>query len=217
MSSTLLKIKCSLLSLCMVVATLASTPTLSQELNVDIDVPKINQVEENIGVLGEPQTIVATVNDDRAVRYVTLFYRYGESGEFIAEPMKQTAASTYSATLQTSDETTSSIQYYVKAADTSGNITFRGYSSSPKTLQPTPQAIEQSDFIVVKPVVAESDLTQANSTKPTQTSKSNRTLYTVLGVLGAIFLVGAVAGSSGGGGGGVAENVGTVTVISTNP
>ena len=161
-------------------------------------------MEQGNGVGGQSQSVVVTITDDRAVDSATLHYRFEESGDFIAQPMKQTKTNRYEATVLPDDKTAESFQYYIEAVDTSGNITFRGYTFNPKTWPLTPASESQassevrSNSVVSATAIDGAETAQAGESNPPANIKSgNRTLYTVLGVLAAAVVVGAVANNLG--------------------
>ncbi len=221
-TNVLVKLKCSLVSLCLAVASINSSPLLAQGEDVDIEVPQITQIQKRTGALGQSQTIIATVIDNREVQYVTLLYRFGSASDYTAEPMKLTTGNRYEATLLTDQKSAKLLQYYVETADTSGNSTFRGYAFSPMTLQLTPDLLEPSDGIATADAPTDLSVTQPVGSEPVKKSGSgNRTLYTVLGVLAAAAVVGAVAADGRDGdppiGGGSEGDTVTVTFTSTTP
>lgn len=224
-TQVLLKIKCSLISLCLIVASMHSSTLYAQGEDIDIDVPNISQIQESIGVIGQAQKIIATVKDDRGVKSVTLFYRFGETADFASEPMLQVTTTRFEATALPKNKTAKTFQFYIEAADISGNTTFSGYAFSPKTRQLTTSsegdAEQPSQGVAVTPVVPDPSRTQASEPSSTPDVKSgNRTLYTVLGVLAAVVVVGAASSLGSGGDDGTpaeAESGGTVTFTTTSP
>jgi len=174
-TNLLVKLKCSLVSLCLTVASINSSPLLAQGQSVDIEVPKITQIQKR-------------------TEASALLYRFGSAADYTAEPMKPTTGNRYEATLLTDQKSAKLLQYYVETADTSGNSTFRGYAFSPMTLQLTPDLLEQSDGNATTDASTDLSVTQPVESGPVKKSGSeNRTLYTVLGVLAAAVVVGAVA------------------------
>lgn len=219
-SEMFIKMKCSLVSLCLAVACIHSSPLLAQGNDVDIEVPKITQIQKRVEQSGQSQTIIATVIDNRELQYVTLLYRFGPAADYSAEPMKPTTGNRYEATLLTDEKSAKLLEYYVETADTSGNSTFRGYAFSPMTLQLTPFFTETYDGVTASDASADPGETQAPDSEPIQKTRSeNRILYTVLGVVAAAVVVGAVSNSGDGGtNGGDAEGEPvTVTFTSNKP
>ncbi len=206
LSSFALKLKCAFISLCLAAMSINSSALFAQGFDDDIDAPRVSQPLEEGGVVGQPQSVIVTITDDSAIEYATLYYRFGEAGDFIADSMKQSQENSFEAIALPNDSTATSFYYYIKAADSAGNITFSGYKFSPKMWTLTPasksqaSAELQSNAIESTTVTAEQSINQAAEPKPVANVKSgNRTLYTVLGILAAAVVVGAVA--SGGDGG----------------
>lgn len=225
LSSFFFKLKCSFVSLCLVVASINPAVLYAQGEDVDIIVPEISQVQKDRGLIGQPQTIVVTITDDRDVDYATLFFRFDESGDFTAEPMKRTQDNRFEATVIPDNKEAKSFQYYIEAADTSGNITFSGYTFNPKTwlLIPAPDSPADAELNSgVDSTAASTELPTTQSAESTAAATSkprNRTLYTVLGVLAAVVVVGAAVNSGGGddGGQGCQETGCTIRFVSTAP
>lgn len=221
-SSVLLKCKCLLISFCLAVASINSSPLLAQGKDVDIAVPQIVDIQTGNGIPEEPQTFVVTVTDDQAVDTVTLFYRYGESGDFNPEPMKATNGAQYEVTIPAGNVNANSIQYLVRATDASGNSTFRGQVFAPLTAALNADITESTseNEVATTSITPKPETTQPVQPLPIEQSKSsNRTLYTVLGVLAAAVVVGAAAGggsgSSSGGGGNDCSNEGCTLIFTT--
>jgi len=75
----------------------------------------------------------AEVNDNVAVRSVTLFYRAPSTQEFKTLTMQRQLSNSdiYSTRIDKSLLPNDGIEYYIKAEDTSGNTLLHGYSFSP--------------------------------------------------------------------------------------
>lgn len=108
-TSFVLKLKCWIISVCMMSASLHCVPVYAQGEDVDINVPEITQEQSLSGVQGEPQTFIVNVVDDRGIDSVTLFYRFNETDEFIVEPMLPTGQQ-FKATVSTANNDSNSIR-----------------------------------------------------------------------------------------------------------
>lgn len=192
------KLKCTFFCFCMAAVSINSSALFAQGIDDDIDAPRVSQALQEGGVIGRPQSVIVTITDDSAIEYVTLYYRFGESGEYVADSMKQSQDNRFEAIALPNNSTATTFYYYIKAADSAGNITFSGYKFSPKTWTLTPASESQANT-ELQSNATESTTVQAADTKPVLNAKSNRTLYTVLGVIAAAVVVGAVvsAGDDG--------------------
>lgn len=191
-----LKARCTLTSVCLVVASINSPSLHAQGKDVDFVVPEIAQVQIVRTELGQTLTITATVKDDRALDFVTLHHRSGEAGGFTAEQMQQTTANRFETTVIPQNKAADLFQYYIEASDTSGNLTYNGYAFNPRTWQIS----TSSELNTTQRSNSDSDTTSTPGieTNPpfeyaSVSASGNRTLYTVLGVLGAVVVAGVLA------------------------
>ena len=175
--------------------------------NVDVEPPLI---EHDVIAQSEAyirQTFVATVVDDEELERVQLFYRFAGETSYSRYTMTRLSfSSTYVAQIPTDPDSTTAIEYYLQARDTSGNRTVRGYTFSPllreivapEPVGPAPGALEAGADTA--PVVD----ADASSGIP-------KFVYIIGGVLLIGLIAGAAGGSGGGGGGGGTGDVGECT------
>lgn len=155
----------------------------------DFESPIIEHIEREGGPLGSLEVFGATVVDNDEIESVTLYYRFSGENEFAQLPMREIATSSFfSVSVPTSNvpSGTDSIEYYLQAEDSSGNLVLKGFA-----FQPLVRFFEPAKTIVdTTPVIEE-------VVEPHE-SKGVNWLYIGLGVLA----VGAIAAAAGGGGGG---------------
>lgn len=95
------------------------------ENNIDTTPPTIIHSKISSAISYNPITIEATVTDDVALLHVKLYYRNGSSGSFIFEEMTGDT-DIYSVQIPSNSVFPPTIQYYIKAKDTSDNIQYYG-------------------------------------------------------------------------------------------
>ena len=74
---------------------------------------------------------MAVVSDDIRVQKVELYCRVAGSGAYIGLPMEETARSAYTAMIPASVVTPMGVEYYIRARDSKGTLTFAGSAASP--------------------------------------------------------------------------------------
>lgn len=199
------------LSLCLSISIAISTvlaPIANAQGVFDINPPVIELDESTEGIAGETQVFTALVTDDRALRDVKLYYRFGGQ-EAYADLLMNRLGETdyYSANVETDATETRSIEYYVQARDEGGNRVIKGFAFDPfiRFLVPPQDAAEpitQPDPVVAQqpsqPAPQGNTPTQAPTEPAPRASSGFKWWYVVAGVLAA----GAIAAAAGSGGGG---------------
>lgn len=198
------KVLISFLSVCFTVTVVLGNGAYAQSEERDFEAPIIEHEEIVGGVPGDIESFVATVVDNEELKSVRLFYRYAGESEFAVLDMRPVASSAYySATVDTSDANpdTSSIEYYIRAEDVSGNLVLKGFVFEPLIRSFTMP-------IAVAPATAELTTSPVSSTTDVTPGKKINWLYVALGVLvvGGI-AAGASGGSDDGGGGSTGTGV----------
>jgi M6 family metalloprotease-like protein len=82
--------------------------------------------------------VMAVVTDDIRVQKVDLYYRVAGSGAYILLPMEETFHNAYTAMIPDSAVTPLGVEYFIRARDSKGTLTFVGSEASP-------------NFVVVQP------------------------------------------------------------------
>lgn len=188
--------KCMVGTLALCVAITGTLPVIVQAQDVasDFEPPVIEHEAIEFGELGEDQTFSAVVVDNEELSEVTFFYRFEGETAFINKPMELLPSlSLYSVTIETTDRTEKSIEYYIQAEDTASNVVLKGFAFEPlvRVLQ-DPNA-EPEAIAGVTDSTAPADTPAVPAPK-----KRSRLLYVGLGVL-ALLAVGAAAAGGGGG------------------
>ena len=191
-----------------VVFSLLNSPILAAQTlalpGIDVTAPTIShEPVAEARPSGAPVVVSATVVDDVAVKDVVLFYRPKGESQYRRLTMKPAGKSSlYMATIPGSATEASSLEYYIKAEDSSGNALLRGFSFSPLVIS----------FDGQKTAAAEEQTQQAAGSMKEGTSSSMK--WVMIGV--GILAVGALA-ASGGGGGSSSDGGLSVTVTTTDP
>ena len=194
-----------------VVISLLNSPILAAQTlalpGIDVTAPTITHepVAEALSS-GVPVVISATVVDDMAVKEVVLFYRPKGESQYRRITMKPAGKSSlYMATIPGSATGASSLEYYIKAEDSSGNALLRGGSFSPLVIRFDDQkAAASEDQDQARPAAG-------NMKEGTSSSMK----WVMIGV--GILAVGALAASSGDGGGSSSDEGISVTITTTDP
>lgn len=162
--------------------------------NVDVEPPLIEHdvVSQSEGSIR--QTFVATVVDDEELDRVQLFYRFAGETSYSRYTMTQLSfSSTYVAQIPTDPDSTTAIEYYLQARDTSGNRTVRGYTFSPLV----------REIVIPEPVgPSPSELEAGAGATPVVDAEASSGLPKIVYIIGGVLLVGLLASAAGGGGGG---------------
>ncbi len=165
------------------------------EQYVDVEPPLI---EHDIVFEAEAsirQTFVASVVDDEELDQVLLYYRFmGETSYSRYVMTRLSFSSTYVAQIPTDPESTSAIEYYIQARDTSGNRTVRGYAFSPlvrSITAPEPAGPTASEL------AAGAGSTPDADDGASATGGLPKYVY----IIGGVLLVGLIANAAGGSGG----------------
>ena len=148
--------------------------------SVDFESPTIEMTEVQYGAAGEAQVFIATIIDNESVADVVFNYRMSGDGAFTESPMANTTGAEYKISLSETYAEGDIIEYYIAAADETGNRTLKGFEFAPLTREISSSAAEQFAL-------------EATEEKP----KKLNLLYVALGVLA----LGALAGAAAGGGG----------------
>ena len=183
---------CVVAALHLAVSVIAVAPGLVHAQSTDVDPPAIELETVNEGVRGETQVFSASVTDNDEVRSMTLYYRFGNAGEYSTVPMSVIQGTDiYTASVDTDDASASLIQYYLEAKDAGGNRTVQGFAFDPfeRVLLEEAAIVADAAPVVAVPVVAPSLSTQ------------RKIAYGLLGLL----VVGAFASASGGSSGGSSD------------
>jgi len=75
--------------------------------------------------------VMAVVTDDIRVQKVDLFYRIAGSGVYIMLPMYETAFNAYTTMIPSTAVTPMGVEYYIRARDSKGTLTFVGSATNP--------------------------------------------------------------------------------------
>lgn len=193
----------------------------SQEIDFDIVAPSIRYDLPLEQAFSERElTIRATVTDNQAVSDVHLFYRRSGTNAYSRIPMQSQEQNIYSATLFKEAVTLPALEYYIQATDSSGNISFKGFSTSPLTVllvkPPPPEAVPEQPKQEQEEVQIQKALPPLYSTV-TSNLQLDKPWYKkgwVWTIVGAV-VVGAAA--SGGGGGGAGTGDGTIVITGPAP
>ncbi|MGI9302758.1 MAG: hypothetical protein ACR2RB_08640 [Gammaproteobacteria bacterium] len=149
---------------------------------------------------GRPAVFAAAVTDDQGVKSVILHYRKKGAQQYRRETMMPSAGtSLYKTTLPYEAIQAPGVEYYIEAADLSGNVLLRGSSF-------TPLLATVTQLAPTTPVAAKKAVTAQAKKKP----GGMGTLKWVLAALG-VGAVAAIAVAAGGGGGGGDNNELVVT------
>ncbi len=162
--------------------TLSCLPLTTFAQALDVEPPEIQHELVEMGVAGEDQLVEAIVTDNVEVASVTLFYRFGDSGDYESRAMELEGGDNYTATLATSSGENTVLNYYIEAVDKAGSATNRGFTFNPLKRD------------IKSPLASDS----GSSSEPPAAKKSNTLWY----VLGGVLVAGLIAGAAGGGGGG---------------
>lgn len=173
-------------SLTVTVFTLSCLPLAAFAQTLDLEPPEIQHEVVTTGFADEAQNFEAIVTDNVALESVSLFYRFGDSGEFERLAMQLTSGDSFSASVNMPSTEDALIQYYIEAVDTNGSAINRGFTFNP----------------------FEREIKSRNASEPAPisnpvTKSSNKTLWYVLG---GVLLAGIIAGAASGGGGGSGTN-----------
>ncbi len=168
----------------------------------DLDPPVIDLQIVEQGARGDSQVFSATVTDNELIVSVMLHYRFGDSMPYEAIEMSSLSnTSIFTASLETSDEQSDVIQYYVEAVDGAGNRAIQGFAFDPFTRN-----------LVAAAVVANVDPEPA---LVPSISRNRKILYGVLGliVVGALASASSDSGASGNNRGSEGPNVPLTVVV----
>ena len=75
--------------------------------------------------------VMAVVTDDIRVQKVDLFYRVAGSSAYILLPMYETAFKAYTTMVPSTAVTPLGVEYYIRARDLKGTLTFVGSATNP--------------------------------------------------------------------------------------
>lgn len=175
----------------LVFSVLVVAPGLAQAQGVDLEPPTIELEVVAEGVRGETQVFSATVTDDTQVSSMTLHYRFGNDSDYEAVPMSIIqGTSIYTASIDTNDTTSGTIQYYMEAKDAVENRTVQGFAFDPFERALVEEAAIVADASGAGPIVP---------VIPPSRSTSRKIAYGLIGLLVIGGLASASSGSSGGG------------------
>ncbi len=161
--------------------------------------PEVEHIpSESAAESGQDFRISARVTDNRAVKEVVLFYRTPDAEDYSPIRMEFDGADHYVATIPKEQVRAPNIEYYIKATDTAGNITFRAGKVEPLVV------------IVNQPVI--------NGPGPIngQEPPPKKWWWAAGAAIAAAVVIGLAGGGGGNGGGGDGET-GTVTVTAPAP
>lgn len=130
----------------MMSAAVSPTSAWAQQSLADFESPIIEHDAKQGSLVGGVEVFGATVVDNVNVQEVSLFYRFTGETEYAELAMREVASSSYySAKVDTANvpKSTDTIEYYIQAKDTSGNVVLRGFAfqplSRPFQAKPEPQ------------------------------------------------------------------------------
>ncbi|MBI3610168.1 MAG: hypothetical protein HY204_05645 [Nitrospirae bacterium] len=147
--------------------------------------------------------IQATITDNVAVKEAFLFYRPLGNTEYFSINMNPVGNNLYAATIPKEDVQEPGIEYYIQAADPSGNTVLRGFSFSPLMITvapvlPAPKGGNEPAAVAPAPSSQEplALKTEAPATSPWYKK------WWVWAIAAGVVVIAAAAGGGGGGGGG---------------
>lgn len=194
---------------------------------IDFIAPRVDHTKIEEGIKpGDEQLVTAKVTDDARVEAVILHYREAGTRDFLPVPMTNLDGSDHYETKVASSVTSSGIEYFFEATDSSGN-TLEMYGSDGK---PFSVAVVTQQVSVVNTVnVAVPNGGSLDTSKSQRGSQSvlpikkkragSRWLWVGLGVLAAAVVAGAGGGGStaDSGAGGPNDNVGDLDITTPVP
>ena len=172
--------------------------SIAQQQAPDFEAPLIEHDETVFSASDTSQVFSAQVVDNSEVSSVKLFYRINEEDEYSEIDMDRVADSAFytaSVSKDENDDEISTIEYFIQAEDSAGNVVLKGFAFAPLT----------------RDLASLQTITTAPSEEPVPSSEpeviaekpKSRVLYYVLGALA----VGALAvGLSGGGDSGSSDS-----------
>jgi len=187
----------SLLSVLLVVTSLVTNIVQAQTLASDFEAPIIEHDVVEAGVLGDAESFVATVIDNLELENVSLFFRFSGDEKFTEIPMRPLAESAYfSATVDTSTEpaNTVSIEYYIRAEDTAGNVVLKGF-----TFEPLVRTLAQPEGSVIDDPLAITSPAAQDPAPASPAPEAKRGINWLWVGLGVLVAGGLAAAASGGG------------------
>ena len=173
----------------------------------DTEPPSLTYESIERGVVNEAQLFIIEATDNVELATVTFAYRVEDNADYRIVPMaRQGATDTYSVTLTAEEIGAGSqfIQYYIEAADTTGNRTLEGFAFNPLT-----RALVDASEISPPAVQAEAGPLSQFS----ELSTGKKILYGALGVLA----VGALIAATDSGGASVEPGVDVTVVVDQLP
>lgn len=174
----------------------------------DFEAPVIEHNSSDYSEDNELQVFSATVADNVEVSSVFMYYRYKGQDEYKPVEMKRVATSSlYSVSIFTDESSESTIEYFLQAEDSAGNIVLKGFAfeplvrtlSLPDTASTITQATEQQEV-------------KLETEKP-----KSKVLYYVLGALAVGALAAGLSGDGDDPPRGCTDGVCEVTFTLTTP
>lgn len=184
---------------------IACSPGLvSAQQNKDRQAPVIEYSSASTFTPSARQVFSITVTDNIQVASVILHYRFKGQNTYLQKNMVALSNNVYAATVGTSPDSTLDIQYFIRASDSAGLVTNRGFAYQPITRVITRNTPSKT------PAVSTSTAASATDQPPVKTKLSTKMLY----VVGALVVAGALSAASNDDGGG--SSTGSSQVIPSN-
>ncbi len=166
----------------------------------DLEPPEINFEFGRDTISDGLNTIEAEITDNIGVNKVTLYYKGKSDVSYTAKTMLLTGPDTYSIDIIVDSVISSSLEFYIRADDVSGNSVFEGQKFSPFAYSIVPSTVTDNVVTTV--------------TEPPEDEEEGMSTFTMILIgLG----LAALAGGGGSSGGDSGPSTGTINITSDVP